>query len=111
MIFLRPLAINKQKQNTKFVCNLAPVKEYDVFRSATDVAESISLIQTIASIGRLAHEDTSLLNFFRQILTLEIVFSLLNVGGVVAQEETKSWVTGARPTNLLRHPRLGCLEK
>ena len=42
--------------------------ENDVFRWATDCADSISLIHTIASIGRLAHEDTSLLKFLRQIL-------------------------------------------
>ena len=34
--------------------------EYDVFRSATDFADPISLIHTIASIGRLVDEDTLL---------------------------------------------------
>ena len=33
-----------------------------------DLADSISFIQTIASIGRLAHEDSSLREFMRQIL-------------------------------------------
>ena len=42
--------------------------EYDVFRSATDFAQSISLVHIIASIGRLAHEDTSLLKFIHQVL-------------------------------------------
>ena len=40
----------------------------DVFRSAIDCAHSISLIHTIGSVGRLAPEDTSLPQFFRQIL-------------------------------------------
>ena len=42
--------------------------EYDVFRSAIDFEDSISLIHTIASIGRLGHEASSLSKFVRQIL-------------------------------------------
>ena len=39
------------------------------------------------------------------------VFGVLNVGGVVAQEETKSTVTSAKLTNWVRRPQLGCLER
>ena len=46
---------------------LDPMIEYD-FRSAMDIADSISLIHIIGSIGRLALEDTSLLKLIRQIL-------------------------------------------
>ena len=53
---------------SKFVCNFAAVIVSDVIRSAMDFADSILLILTIASIGRLAHENTSLLIFIRQIL-------------------------------------------
>ena len=67
MVFLRSLAI-LESRNSKIVCNFAPVRDYDVFISTIDFADSISLIHTIASIGRLAHEDTSLLQFIRQIL-------------------------------------------
>ena len=67
MIFLRPLAFFESR-TSKFVCNFALVILYDVYSLATNFADSISLIHTIAAIGRLAHEDTSLLNFFRQIL-------------------------------------------
>ena len=35
-----------------------------------DFADSMSLIHTIASIGRLAHVDTSLLEFIREIRVL-----------------------------------------
>ena len=41
---------------------------FDVFRWTTDLADSISLIHTVAAIGRLAHGDTSLLKFLHQIL-------------------------------------------
>ena len=67
MIFWRPLAIFDTR-TSKFVCNAAPVIEYDVFRSAVDFADSISLIHTNASIGQLAHKDATLLKFSRQIL-------------------------------------------
>ena len=56
-MFLRPLAI-MESRTTKFVCN-------DVFRSAIDVADLISLIHTTASIGPLTHEDSSLLKFLK----------------------------------------------
>ena len=39
-----------------------------VLRPAKDFADSTSLIHTIASIGRLAREDTSLLTFSHQML-------------------------------------------
>ena len=38
------------------------------------------------------------------------VFNVLNVGSVVAQEETKSTDTSARPTHWVRRPQLGCLK-
>ena len=67
MIFLRPLAI-LESTTSKFVCHLSPVLECDVFRSEIDFAGAVSFIHIIASIGRLAHEDTSLLKLNRQIL-------------------------------------------
>ena len=57
-----------EPRTSKFGCNLSLVIEYAVFRSARDFANSISLIHTIASFGRLAHEDTSLLKTIRHIL-------------------------------------------
>ena len=63
IIFLRPLAFFESR-TSKFVCNFALVILYDVYSLAKDFADSISLIHTIAAIGRLAHEDTSLLNYF-----------------------------------------------
>ena len=41
--FLRPLAALESK-TSRFVCSMASVIEYDLFRSATDFADSISLI-------------------------------------------------------------------
>ena len=38
-------------------------------------------------------------------------FGVLRVVGVVAHEETNSTVTSAGPTDKMRHPQLGCLEK
>ena len=57
------------KKTSMFVCHLAQVTACDAFESAIDVAESISLIPIIASIGRLAHEDTSLQKFIRKLRT------------------------------------------
>ena len=62
MIFSRPLTIFLSQKTSKFVCDWALVIQRDVFRSAVDFADSISLIHVSASIGRLAHEDTSLLD-------------------------------------------------
>ena len=56
MIFMRTLATLNQGPS-KFVCNFAPVIVYQDLRSTRDFADSISLTHTIASIGRLAHED------------------------------------------------------
>ena len=80
MIFLRPLAISESR-TSKFVSNFTLVIVYDVFRSALDFADSISLIHTIASIGRLAHEDTSLPKFISHQTKLQTqVFQLLFSG-------------------------------
>ena len=57
-ISLRPLAMFDSR-TSKLICNVALVIVFDVFSSATDFADSISLIQVPASIGRLAPEDTS----------------------------------------------------
>ena len=56
MIFLRPLVI-LESRTSKFVCNFAQVIVCHFFRPGTAFADSISLIHTIASIGRLAHEE------------------------------------------------------
>ena len=69
MIILRPIAIS-ESTTSKFVCTFAPVTVFDVFTSAIDFADSVSLIHTNASIGRPAQEDPPLLKFFRQILKL-----------------------------------------
>ena len=66
MIFLRSLAFFEARPS-KCLCNFAPLIVFDVFSTAMDFAVSISLMQIIASIGRLALEDTSLLKFFRQV--------------------------------------------
>ena len=42
IIFWRPLE-SFESRTSKFVCNLAPVIVYDVFRSAIDVADSAVL--------------------------------------------------------------------
>ena len=57
-----------KKINRSFVCNVAPVSVFGVFRSATDHADYFSLIHTGAAIRRHAHEDTSPLKFIRQTL-------------------------------------------
>ena len=69
MIFLRPIAIS-ESTTWKFVYTFAPVTVFDVFISAIDFADSVSLIHTNASIGRPAQEDPPLLKFIRQILKL-----------------------------------------
>ena len=46
--------------------HLCPIV-FDVFSSTNDFADSISLIRIIASIGRRAPEETTLLKFMRQI--------------------------------------------
>ena len=62
---------------SNFVCNLTLVIGWDVIKSTIDFKDVISLIHAIASIGRYAHEDTSLANFIRQILKfLESGFDL-----------------------------------
>ena len=58
MIVLRPLPI-LESRNSKFVCNFAPVIVYDDCRSATAFADSISFTRTTASMGPLAHEDST----------------------------------------------------
>ena len=57
-------------KNLEVCLQLCPgVMENDVFNLATDSADAISLIHIIASTEeRLAHEDTSLPKFIRQIL-------------------------------------------
>ena len=68
MMFLRSLAI-LESRTSKLVCNSATVIVFDVFSSAIDYVDSISLTHIIASIGRLAPEETPppLLKFIRQI--------------------------------------------
>ena len=56
------------------------------------------------------HVQEALWRWFLK-LRFVFVFSVLNVGGVVAQEETKSTVTSASPTGKVRHPQLGWLER
>ena len=63
-----PHTIILESRTFKFGCYFGPVVVFDVFRSATAFADSVSLSHTIASIGRVAHEDTSLLKLIRQIL-------------------------------------------
>ena len=66
MIFLRPACYLRGK-SPELVCISALVTVLDVFNSAIDFADSISLSQTNASTGRLAPEGTSLLNFLRHV--------------------------------------------
>ena len=56
-----------ESRKSKFVCNFAMVIVLDVLSSAIDFADSISQIQILPSIGRLAPEETPLLKFIRQI--------------------------------------------
>ena len=56
-----------ESRTSMLLCHSAPVTVSDVFKSATDVTRSISLFQIIASAGRHAPQDTSLLQFIRQI--------------------------------------------
>ena len=42
MIFFRPLAVSEER-TLKIACNLTPMMECDVFRSAIDLADSTSL--------------------------------------------------------------------
>ena len=62
------LCLKNQERTSKFVCNFSPVIVCDIFSSAMDFADSISGFQIVASVGRLAPEDTfSLLALVRQI--------------------------------------------
>ena len=62
IIFLRPLAVSDSR-TSKFCLELCPVIVCDFLSLAIDIVDSTSLIQIIASIGRLAHEGTPRLKF------------------------------------------------
>ena len=69
MTFSKSLAILESK-TSNCARNFALVIVLDVFSSTLHFEKFISLVQIIASVGRPAPEDTSLLNIVRQLLKL-----------------------------------------
>ena len=67
-----------ESRTSKLFCNFAPIVFFDIFILAIDVADSVLLIQTIASIGRLAEVPSPDLEIFKIGPCFELkFFSLL----------------------------------
>ena len=64
------LSYSREPRNVPAI-NFASVIVFDVFSSALDFEKFISLVQIIASVGRPAPEDTSLLKIVRQLQKLK----------------------------------------